>query len=155
VCLPRIFHSLPSACICSSRWVIIYSIRLFHLRHLIRLDVLDGIISYCPQLLASHLRKPSWSHVRHLHHHAVSEVCVDNFRKAYYIVVCFLLGNSPASEFYMPTFRNTLFHLHRRMKTEQTEWSKTYEIQTPGNYPEESIQHSEHNKSLKSSILYS
>jgi len=22
--------------------------------------------------------------------------------------VCFLLGNSPASEFYMPTFRNTL-----------------------------------------------
>ena len=26
--------------------------------------------------------------------------------------VCSLLGNSPASEFYMPTFRNTLFHLH-------------------------------------------
>ena len=24
------------------------------------------------------------------------------------IFVCFLLGNSPASEFYMPTFRNTL-----------------------------------------------
>ena len=24
------------------------------------------------------------------------------------LVVCFLLGNSPASEFYMPTFRNTL-----------------------------------------------
>jgi len=36
---------------------------------------------------------------------------------------------------------------------EQTECSKTYayEIQTPGNYPEESIQHSEHGKSLKSS----
>jgi len=30
------------------------------------------------------------------------------------LVVCFLLGNSPASEFYMPTFRNTLFHLHRK-----------------------------------------
>jgi hypothetical protein len=30
-------------------------------------------------------------------------------------VVCFLLGNSPASEFYIPTFRNTLFHLHRRI----------------------------------------
>jgi len=30
-------------------------------------------------------------------------------------IVCFLLGNSPASEFYMPTFRNTLFHLHRRI----------------------------------------
>jgi hypothetical protein len=25
-----------------------------------------------------------------------------------YYVVCFLLGNSPASEFYIPTFRNTL-----------------------------------------------
>jgi hypothetical protein len=30
-----------------------------------------------------------------------------NFRRVQY-VVCFLLGNSPASEFYMPTFRNTL-----------------------------------------------
>jgi len=29
-------------------------------------------------------------------------------------VLCFLLGNSPAPEFDMPTFRNTLFHLHRR-----------------------------------------
>jgi hypothetical protein len=38
------------------------------------------------------------------------------------MVVFFLLGNSPASEFYM---------------------------QTPGNSPEESIQHSEHGKSLK------
>ena len=32
-------------------------------------------------------------------------------------VVCFLLGNSPASEFHMPTFRNTLLHLHRRAGT--------------------------------------
>ena len=30
-------------------------------------------------------------------------------------VVCFLLGNSPASGVYMPTFRNTLFHLHRQV----------------------------------------
>ena len=29
--------------------------------------------------------------------------------------VCFLLGNSTASEFYMPTFRNTLFHLHKQV----------------------------------------
>jgi rhodanese-related sulfurtransferase len=38
------------------------------------------------------------------------------------------------------------------MKMEQTECSETlaYKIQTPGNYPEESIQHSEHGKSLKS-----
>ena len=32
--------------------------------------------------------------------------------------VCFLLGNSPASEFYRPTFRNTLFHLHRQVVVE-------------------------------------
>jgi hypothetical protein len=38
------------------------------------------------------------------------------------------------------------------MKMEQTEHSKTlaYKIQTPGNYPEESKQHSEHGESLKS-----
>ena len=30
-------------------------------------------------------------------------------------VIGFLLGDSPASEFYMPTFRNTLFHLHRQV----------------------------------------
>jgi len=47
--------------------------------------------------------------------------------------VCFLSGNSPVSEFYMPTFRNTLFHLHRQ-----------------GNCPKESIQRSEHGESLKS-----
>ena len=61
-------------------------------------------------------------------------------------VVCFLLGNSPASECYMPTFRNTLFHLHRwckqeeflhiypLMKMEQTECSETlaYKIRRRG-----------------------
>jgi hypothetical protein len=37
-------------------------------------------------------------------------VIVHGFGKLQYIVlvVCFLLGNSPASEFYMPAFRNTL-----------------------------------------------
>jgi len=41
------------------------------------------------------------------------------------------------------------------MKMEQTECSETsaYKIQTPGNYPEESIQHSEHSGSLKSRNL--
>jgi hypothetical protein len=40
------------------------------------------------------------------------------------------------------------------MKMEQTECSETlaYKIQMPGNYPEESIQHSEHGESLKSGI---
>ena len=60
-------------------------------------------------------------------------------------VVCFLLGNSPASGFHMPTFRNTLFNLHRGIgmknsylsahedgiEMEQTECSETsaYKIQ--------------------------
>ena len=38
------------------------------------------------------------------------------------------------------------------MKMEQTECSETlaYKIQTPGSYPEESIQHSEQGESFKS-----
>ena len=50
------------------------------------------------------------------------------------------------------------FNLHGRvgtylpMKMERTECSETsaYTIQSPGNYPEESIQHSKHGESLKS-----
>jgi len=40
------------------------------------------------------------------------------------------------------------------MKMEQTECSETsvYKIQTPGNYPEESILHLQHGESLKSRI---
>jgi len=49
-----------------------------------------------------------------------------------------------------------LFHFYRRlgMKMEQTERSETsaYKIQTPGNYPEESIQHSEQDEIFKSGI---
>ena len=30
-------------------------------------------------------------------------------------VLYFLLGNSPTSELYMPTFRNTLFYLHTQV----------------------------------------
>ena len=61
----------------------------------------------------------------------------------------------------MPTFRNTLFHLHRRIGNlsayeDVTECSETSasKIQAPGNYAEESIQHSEHGESLKSRILF-
>ena len=41
------------------------------------------------------------------------------------------------------------------MKMEQTMYSETsaYTIETLGNYPEESIQHSEHGESLKSRRL--
>jgi len=41
------------------------------------------------------------------------------------------------------------------MKMEQKECSETseYKIQTPGNYPEESIQHSEQGESMESRIV--
>jgi len=44
-----------------------------------------------------------------------------------------------------------ILHIYPSMKMEQTECSETsaYKIQTPGNYPEESIQHSVHGRSLK------
>ena len=42
-------------------------------------------------------------------------------------VVCFLLGKSQASEFYMPTFRNTLFHLHRRVGMKNSSYPPAYE----------------------------
>jgi hypothetical protein len=45
-------------------------------------------------------------------------------------------------------------HNYLPMKMEETDCSKTsaYKLPTPGNYPEESIQHSEHSESLKSRI---
>jgi len=39
---------------------------------------------------------------------------ISSFRRVLY-VVCFLLGNTPASGVYMLTFRNTLSHLHRQV----------------------------------------
>jgi hypothetical protein len=80
-----------------------------------------------------------------------------------------MLCDAPASEFYMRTFRNTLFHLHGRvgmknssylptyengtdtyppMKMEQCSETLAYKIQTPDNHPEGSMQHSEHGESL-------
>ena len=43
-------------------------------------------------------------------------------------------------------------HIYLPMKMEQTEYSETsaYKLQTPGNYPKESIQHTEQGESLKS-----
>jgi hypothetical protein len=80
----------------------------------------------------------------------------DNYR----VVVCFLLRNSLPSEFYMPMFQNTLSVPSSWagtclcLKMEQTECSEmsVHKIQTQGNYPEESIKHSEHGESLKSRI---
>jgi hypothetical protein len=47
------------------------------------------------------------------------------------------------------------FYAYLPMKMEQTEYPKTsaYKIQTLGNYPEESIQHSDHGESLKSRMF--
>jgi hypothetical protein len=91
----------------------------------------------------------------------------------------FSFDNSPTSEFYMRTFRNTLFHLYRQVCAEWislatqlfsnlfiihlpvyedgTECSETsaYKIQAPGNYPKENIQHTEHGESLKSRVWLS
>jgi len=46
---------------------------------------------------------------------------ISNFR-CVLNVVCFLLGDSPASEIYMPTFRNALFHLHRQVAAPTCLW---------------------------------
>jgi hypothetical protein len=43
------------------------------------------------------------NHDNSLEYMSYTEHCND-----FTFIVCFLLGNSPASEFYMPTFRNTL-----------------------------------------------
>jgi hypothetical protein len=50
-------------------------------------------------------------------------------------VVCFLLGNSPISEFYMSTAYKIL-HIYPPMKMEQCSETSAYKIQTPENYPE-------------------
>jgi len=80
---------------------------------------------------------------------------ISNFRHVLN-VVCFLLGNSQAPEFYMPTFRNTLLHFHGPMKMEQTACSKTsaYKIQAPGNYPEESIQQAQKTLNVLETVQY-
>jgi hypothetical protein len=38
------------------------------------------------------------------------------------------LGDSPASEFYMPTFRKTLFHLHKQVGVTMTGFEKCWAI---------------------------
>ena len=65
---------------------------------------------------------------------------------------CILLGDSPASEFYIPTFGNTLFNLHRWCTLDPARWNRqcsqtsAYKIQMPGNHPKEIIQHTEHSQ---------
>jgi hypothetical protein len=70
-----------------------------------------------------------------LHRKTSSALIQNEFTSSHNDVVYFLLGNSPASEFYMPTFQNTL------------------SVQTTGNYPEENVRHTERSESLKSRIV--
>jgi len=79
-----------------------------------------------------------------------------------FLVVFFLMGDSPASEFlYADVSEHTvcsvfkggvIFLVTPPMKMEQTVCSETsaYKIQTPRNHPKERIQHSEHGEILKS-----
>ena len=67
-------------------------------------------------------------------------------------VVCFLLCNSPASEFdYADISEHSVCSIFIAYEY-GTECSETsaYKIQTPGNYPKENIQHTEHGENLKS-----
>ena len=65
--------------------------------------------------------------------------------------VFFVLCDTPASKFYIPTFRSLLVHTTYEVGTECSEMS-AHRIQTPGNHPKERIQHSEHGKSFKSRL---
>jgi hypothetical protein len=44
--------------------------------------------------------------------------------KEFHNVVFFLLGDYRASEFYVPTFRNILFHLHRSFSHDLWSWNR-------------------------------
>jgi len=55
-----------------------------------------------------------------------------------------------------PTFlKPRHLHTYPPMKMEQCSETSAYKIQTPENYPEESIQHLEHGEGLKSRIIHS
>jgi len=80
-----------------------------------------------------------------------STFLISNFRHVLN-VVSFLLGDSPASELYVPILQNSLFHLHwwctlklpltPPTKMEKTACSRTWahQIQTPRNHPKEITQ---------------
>jgi hypothetical protein len=78
----------------------------------------------------------------------MSNFLISNFRRVLN-AVWFLLGTSLASEFYMPTLRNTLpvppFYTHLPAYEDETECSETSasKIQAPGNNPEENTQQDE------------
>jgi hypothetical protein len=46
----------------------------------------------------------------------VGAICMSQLEQQISTFLFFVLGDSRESEFYMPTFRNTLFHLHKWCK---------------------------------------
>ena len=92
-----------------------------------------------------------------IHLNLVLRTCIKILWGHLAFVVFLLLGDSPASEFYMPTFRNTLFHLHTYppKKMEQTERSEAsaYKIERPKFYPTKRTEHSQQGQSFKSRRL--
>jgi hypothetical protein len=54
-----------------------------------------------------------------IHVQTSTQFLISNFRRVVNVVFS-LLGDSPASEFYLTTFRNTLFHIHRSFKQPMT-----------------------------------
>ena len=51
------------------------------------------------------------------------KILISNFRRVL-IVLFFLLDDSPPSDFYVPTFRNNLFHLHRSCDQDLWRWNR-------------------------------
>jgi len=85
---------------------------------------------------------------------------VGAFGHLYSSFVCILLGISPASDYGLPTFRNTICSVFKGwmiqpLKMEQIECSETLanHNQTPGKYLKEYRQDSKHGESLKSRIF--
>jgi hypothetical protein len=84
-----------------------------------------NVSSNCIFLLRVLLRYSIYVHI-YIYTYIHTRMCMISTFRRVLNVVCFLLGDSPASGVYLPTFRNTLFQLHRGgLKMEQTECSET------------------------------
>jgi hypothetical protein len=83
------------------------------------------------------------------HFKKLVHLLISSSRRVVHVAV-FLLGDYPESEFYLPTFRNTLFHLHKSYES-ATSCSETlaHNIQTPRNQPKERIKYFTHVLTIK------
>jgi len=115
------------------------------------------------QALACSVKLKNAFNCNSLHPHIFMALCLIMLsEEQLFLVVFFLLGDSPVSEFLYADVSEhpvcsifkggVIFLVTPPMKMEQTGCSETsaYKIQTSGNHPKERIQHSEHGESLKS-----